>query len=303
VIDFGIARALEEASELTQTGQVLGTPGWMAPEQIAGAAISPATDVYLWGCLVAYAATGRTGPDISGLDGRLRELVAAALERDPARRPTAKATLLGLLGGSQPDPEAAATRLLERTWVRTAHPTAAGAWPAPANPRLRARRRWYRRKRVLVPLAAVILVIIAANAGGGGRAPAATAAVGQPARDGSFEFLVTAVTCGQEAIGNEVLNRQAQGQYCFVGVSVANVGSEGQTLHTGSQHLYDAAGNRYRSDGGAGFYLDSALGGWIEINPGNSVAGTLVYDVPPSVQPARIELHDSPFSGGVTVEL
>ncbi len=304
VIDFGIARALEETAGLTETGLVLGTPGWMAPEQIAGEAVSAATDVYLWGCLVAYAGTGKPPPDLTGLDGRLRDLVEAALDPDPRRRPTAKSLLLRLLGGDQPDPEVAATQLLERTWVRTAHPTAAAApaWPAPASPRARPRRRWYRRKRVLIPLVAVILLLIGASTRD--QAPAASAArVGEAVRDGKFSFVVNSVTCGQAAIGNEVLNQQAQGQFCLVDLSVTNVGSEGQTLHTGSQHLYDATGNEYRSEGGAGFYLQDALGGWIEINPGNALTGTLVYDIPPTVDPARIELHDSPFSRGVSVGL
>jgi eukaryotic-like serine/threonine-protein kinase len=303
VIDFGIARALEETT-LTQTGDVPCTPGWMAPEQLRGGQATAATDVYLWGRLVAYAATGPSSPpDLTRLEGRLRQLVQAALDHDPRRRPTAQALLLGLLGGPQPDPQMAATQMVERTWVRTAHATAAAdpgsPWPAPAPPRPR-RRRWYRRKRVVVPLLGLILLAIVSS----GDTPAAQdPAVGQPARDGGFEFVVDGVTCGHAEIGNRIVSQQAQGQYCLVDVSVTNVGEDAQTLHTGSQRLYDAAGNRYSTEAGAGFFLEDALGGWIAINPGNSVAGTLVYDVPPGMTPAKIELHDSPFSGGVTVTL
>ncbi|MCX4583866.1 serine/threonine-protein kinase [Streptomyces sp. NBC_01481] len=108
VIDFGIARALENASdELTQTGVVVGSPGYMSPEQIQGERVGPAGDVFSLGSVLAYAATGRlpfgrsdTGihavmfrivseePDLSGVDGELRQLIADCLAKDPAQRPT-----------------------------------------------------------------------------------------------------------------------------------------------------------------------------------------------------------------------
>ena len=59
VIDFGIARPLDAGAEITQTGEVMGSLGWIAPEQLTGGRLTPAADVFAWGCLVAYAATGR----------------------------------------------------------------------------------------------------------------------------------------------------------------------------------------------------------------------------------------------------
>jgi hypothetical protein len=105
VIDFGIAQA-PEATRLTQTGMVMGTPGYLAPEVIEGQPSSPASDVHSWGATVAFAATGRppygTGSfetiffrvisgraDLTGVPGSLVPLVSAALSRDPARRPPA----------------------------------------------------------------------------------------------------------------------------------------------------------------------------------------------------------------------
>ncbi|MEU9009509.1 protein kinase [Streptomyces sp. NPDC048479] len=108
VIDFGIARALENPSdELTQTGVVVGSPGYMSPEQIQGERVGPACDVFSLGSVLAYAATGRlpfgrsdTGihsvmfrivsaePDLSGVEGELRQLIADCLAKDPAQRPT-----------------------------------------------------------------------------------------------------------------------------------------------------------------------------------------------------------------------
>ena len=105
VIDFGIAQA-PESTRLTQTGMVMGTPGYLAPEVIEGKPSSPASDVHSWGATVAYAATGRQPygsgsfetiffrvisgrADLTGVPGPLVPLVSAALARDPARRPPA----------------------------------------------------------------------------------------------------------------------------------------------------------------------------------------------------------------------
>ena len=105
VIDFGIAQA-PDATRLTQTGMVMGTPGYLAPEVIEGQPSSPASDVHSWGATVAYAATGRapygTGSfetiffrvisgraDLHGVPASLAPLVSAALARDPAGRPSA----------------------------------------------------------------------------------------------------------------------------------------------------------------------------------------------------------------------
>ncbi|GAA2849898.1 hypothetical protein GCM10010517_07320 [Streptosporangium fragile] len=114
VIDFGIARALD-ASRSIITSQVVGSPGYMAPEQIAGDGTGPAVDLFAWGATMVFAATGRRAfggdsipavmrsilqdqPDLDGLDGRLGAIVRACLAKDPARRPTAAAVVDGLRG-------------------------------------------------------------------------------------------------------------------------------------------------------------------------------------------------------------
>ena len=103
VIDFGIAHAAD-ATALTGTGAVLGTPAFMAPEQVAGRPVSSATDVFALGHLVAYAATGHSAfgdghfsslvyrivqeqPDLSGCPDGLREPTVGqwCMAKDPAR--------------------------------------------------------------------------------------------------------------------------------------------------------------------------------------------------------------------------
>jgi WD40 repeat protein len=113
VIDFGIARSLDATTSET-TGPV-GTPAYMSPEQITSGDIDPASDVFSWGGTMVFAATGSPAfgrdsvpvvmyrilnedPDLSGVPESLRDMVAAALAKEPERRPAATEVLLGLLG-------------------------------------------------------------------------------------------------------------------------------------------------------------------------------------------------------------
>jgi len=105
VIDFGIAQA-GDATRLTQTGLVMGTPGYLAPEVIEGEPSSPASDVHSWGSTMTFAATGRLPfgggsyetifyrivsgrADLTGVPAPLVPLISAALARDPSHRPSA----------------------------------------------------------------------------------------------------------------------------------------------------------------------------------------------------------------------
>ncbi|MFE9998883.1 serine/threonine-protein kinase [Streptomyces avermitilis] len=108
VIDFGIARALETVTDggLTRTGALVGSPGFMAPEQVRGDRVTPACDVFCLGSVLAYAATGalpfgtassgvhalmfriaQEEPDLTGVPEGLADLVRECLRKDPAARP------------------------------------------------------------------------------------------------------------------------------------------------------------------------------------------------------------------------
>jgi hypothetical protein len=126
----------------------------------------------------------------------------------------------------------------------------------------------------------------------------------EPKRDGQFEFTVQSVKCGRRTVGSSGLTQTAQGQYCLVAVKVANVGDEARTFDSSSQYLFDSRGRKFETDD-ATLYLEDNGNAFLEnINPGNSVNGTLVYDVPHTgFEAAKLELHDSAFSGGVDVAL
>ncbi|MFJ8868990.1 protein kinase [Streptomyces sp. NPDC102473] len=118
VIDFGIARALDTVADggLTRTGAMIGSPGFMAPEQVRGERVTPACDVFCLGSVLAYAATGRLpfgsadsgvhaqmfrvaqeDPDLTGVPVDLVELIRDCLAKDPAARPSTD-TVLERLG-------------------------------------------------------------------------------------------------------------------------------------------------------------------------------------------------------------
>src|SRR6516225_6878562 len=103
VIDFGIARAAEHSS-LTRTGTILGSAGFMAPEQITGGETGPAADVFALGAVLTFAATGQgpfgegrtealayrvvhADPTLDGVPHPLREILARCLAKDPRYRP------------------------------------------------------------------------------------------------------------------------------------------------------------------------------------------------------------------------
>ncbi|MFJ2776518.1 serine/threonine-protein kinase [Kitasatospora sp. NPDC087315] len=130
LIDFGIARALDATSGVTQSGYVVGSPGFMSPEQAEGRPAGPPSDVFSLGAVLAYAATGvppfgegvsvavllyrvlHEEPDLAGLGPALRPVVAACLAKDPADRPTPR----GLLQWLDAD-GAAAGRLARGGWL------------------------------------------------------------------------------------------------------------------------------------------------------------------------------------------
>jgi serine/threonine protein kinase len=145
LIDFGISRAAE-ASALTHTGLVVGSPGFMSPEQAEGREVGPPSDVFSLGAALAFAATGQgpfgsgstpalvyrvvyCAPQLDLVPADVRPLIDRCLAKDPARRPTADDLLSGAAqpaAGWLPEP---VTRALA-----AAPPPVPGTPPVPALP-------------------------------------------------------------------------------------------------------------------------------------------------------------------------
>lgn len=112
IIDFGISRPMD-AGNLTSTGSILGSPGFMSPEQAEGLPIAPSTDIFSLGAVLTFAATGEgpfgvarntvllyrvtyTAPNLSKVPDPLRPLIERCLAMDPAERPTPEAIMAEL---------------------------------------------------------------------------------------------------------------------------------------------------------------------------------------------------------------
>ena len=145
VIDFGIARR-QDTTAVTRTGMMIGSMGFMAPEQISGHP-GPEADIFAWGVTVAYAAGGRSpfgagsthsvlyrimygDADITSVPDSLLPLVEASLAKDPQSRPSARQLLDRLTSGSSPSghPDDTTQVILARTWQSGSH-----ASPPPAG--------------------------------------------------------------------------------------------------------------------------------------------------------------------------
>ncbi|MEV7774945.1 protein kinase [Kitasatospora sp. NPDC086791] len=130
LIDFGIARALDGTSNLTGTGTLIGSPGFMSPEQTRGEKVGAATDVFSLGAVLAYAATGKLPfgqeaqpaavmfrtvydhPELLGTSESLRWILLDCLAKDPDARPVPQRLRAWL-----DDEGTAATRLERGGWL------------------------------------------------------------------------------------------------------------------------------------------------------------------------------------------
>ena len=183
VIDFGIARAAE-ATALTSTGQFIGTPGYLSPEQATGRPAGPASDIFSLGAVLAFAASGNSPfgggatpalvyrvvhepPTLDGVPDELQPLIASCLAKEPEDRPTAR-ELVAVLAGAQQLPErsvAARPGFAERTPTQSAAGARAGgatsAAEAAATGGTSPRRLPRLRRSLLVPMASAVAVVAA----------------------------------------------------------------------------------------------------------------------------------------------
>lgn len=189
------------------------------------------------------------------------------------------------------------------------------------------RKNFFARHKIITALLVIIVVAAVSQAVSGGDEPATTPAatggasttaiadsadtvdaptapgIGAAVADGKFQFTVTSLEPGVSHLGDATFGVDAQGQFLLVHVTVTNVGDEAQYFDSSSQKLLDAQGRTHSADSSAAIYLPDSNSFLTSINPGNTVEGIVVFDIPADATPASVELHDSPFSGGVTVAL
>lgn len=235
LIDFGIAD-LAEGTQLTRTGAVLGSTGWLAPEQVTGDPVTAATDIHAWSLCVLYAAVGQPPfggdtasaslyrvleftPEVPDLvPDPVRGLAQAALAKDPTRRPTLDRITAVLSPPAPPPPSVpntprpappltpvTASIPLTDQWTEETAPAAAIP-PAPASPmrpssvpQRPARRAW--------PIAALLAAIVVVAAGG----VAAVVAMGSGEQTAAGEPSVEAASSEAPERDNTVDKNAAQG--------------------------------------------------------------------------------------------
>lgn len=188
LIDFGISRAADTTT-LTNTGQSIGSPGYLSPEQAVGNEIGPATDIFSLGAVLAFAASGNgpfgagashaliyrvvhEPPTMEGVPGELRPLIERCLAKDPADRPTAS-DLLASLADVQPGAQWLPERISAALATFAAPALMPGKAAADGAP------------RVTPHAAAVIDRTATSKVAPAGGSPAVTPAGGQPQPGGA----------------------------------------------------------------------------------------------------------------------
>lgn len=223
LIDFGIAHP-EDATSLTATGIVTGSPAWLSPEQVNLEELTAASDVFSLGSLLAYAATGkppfgqgttvavlmsiqRNEPNLEGIDPVRAALLRRMLDKDPAKRPTAR-EVLQMARGAQED----------RTVDLRVGADLTQQIPAPVYPVATPKPKRSMRKPLLVLLAALLAVfagyfgygLISGSQGtsGGSATPSATSAPAFPGSDQlrSGDWLLSRYSISQTDDGRLVIN-------------------------------------------------------------------------------------------------
>lgn len=176
-----------------------------------------------------------------------------------------------------------------------------------------------KKHKILTVIAIIAIIAIISGIANGGKSTttsnsgsttnqstkAEIAKIGTPVTDGKFEFTVKSIECGKTTVGaNQYLTKDAQGQFCLLNITVKNTGDAAQSLFSTNQKLLNAQNQQYAADDTATMYASPNSSSWYSnINPGNSVEGTIVFDIPKDQTPVIAELHDSAFSGGVKVSL
>lgn len=120
--------------------------------------------------------------------------------------------------------------------------------------------------------------------------------VGDTVSTGNFDVTITSVDAEVGLIGNEHFNAEAAGQFVLVHVSVTNTGNEAEHFRASEHKLIDEQ-DRQHSESSDAWYYDGETFAFTEVNPGNTVEGALIYDIPADSVPTAIDLGNDEFFG------
>lgn len=199
------------------------------------------------------------------------------------------------------------------------------------------KRNWFARHKILtgIGIAIIAIVLVSAIARGGNSEPAAdevavgsevsseeatdaqgaegaseadsaedaAPGIGDAVQSGDLEFTVTAIEPGGTEIGSEYLSETAQGEFLLVHVTVTNTGNEAATFFGSNQKLIDSEGREHETDSTASLYIPDNDTLFAEINPGNAVVGTLVFDLPANAEPLELLFQGGLFDKEVSVNV
>lgn len=127
--------------------------------------------------------------------------------------------------------------------------------------------------------------------------------LGTPVRDGAVVFVVEDVACGADRLGPEADPHPATGKFCLVRITARNDGPEPARIHQVAQRAHGAAGARYLPDPAATAVANPDGDPFGELPPGGSLAGVLVFDVPPGAGITHVEMHAGVYTRGVAVSV
>jgi hypothetical protein len=127
--------------------------------------------------------------------------------------------------------------------------------------------------------------------------------LGTPVREGAVVFVVDDVRCGPDRLGPTGDQYRAEGRFCLVTMTARNDGIEPVRIHQLAQRAHGTAGARYIPDPAAARYANPADDPFGRLPPGGSVAGVLVFDIPPAARLTHVEVHAGVYTRGVAVSV
>jgi hypothetical protein len=125
-----------------------------------------------------------------------------------------------------------------------------------------------------------------------------------PVTAGTFQYTATGVKDAGPTIGTAPFTQTAQGTYIQVDFTITNTGNSAATFLSNYVKLQDAAGKTFDADPTASLYASPDQQAWVAaINPGNTLTGPILFDVPAGTQPVSVLVSDNAFTKGEPIRL